>query len=116
MPPHEKKRIPKRLGKELLLEAVWKLRFRSAADTVKNQASGVIVIRWRGSNVQRSEIPKALNGFWQVETRDQLAAAQDVTEVLNIDSVRGTWPQDDLNDGFDVALRRWRGQDVERHR
>ncbi len=74
-----------------------------------------IVIQWRDLNVQRYEIPDAPNGFWLAHTLDQLATAQGVPEVSDVDSIRGIWPQDDLSDGFDVALRQWRSQDAEHH-
>ena len=54
-------------------------------------------------------------GFWLAHTLDQLATAQGVPEVSDVDSIRGIWPQDDLSDGFDVALRQWRSQDAEHH-
>ncbi len=73
-----------------------------------------IVIQWRDLNVQRCEIPDAPNGFWLAHTLDQLATAQGIPEVSDVDRIRGTWPQDDLSDGFDVALRQWRSQDAER--
>lgn len=42
MRPGVKKRIPKRLAKEPLLEAVWELRFRSSTDTVESLLSGIV--------------------------------------------------------------------------
>ncbi len=45
----KEKRIPKRLAKEPLLEAVWELRFQSGADTVENLLSGIIYDKMAGS-------------------------------------------------------------------
>ncbi len=60
----EKKRIPHRLAKEPLLEAVWELRFQSDADTVENVLPGVIFDKLAGSfeapvRLAAADIPSA---------------------------------------------------------
>jgi uncharacterized protein (TIGR04255 family) len=49
MPIQTEKRIPRRLKKEPLLEAVWELRFQSGTDTVENLLSGIIYDKMIGS-------------------------------------------------------------------
>lgn len=59
MPQHTEKRIPKRLRKEPLLEAVWELRFQSTADTVENLLSGIIYEQMRDLFAPPVRLPAA---------------------------------------------------------
>ncbi len=75
-----------------------------------------IIIRWRGLNAQRGELVDGINGFWRAHSLDQLAMAQNVPAAVDVASISGAWPPEDLDDGFAVAFRQWRDQDAELHR
>ncbi len=45
--------------------------------------------------------------FWRAMSFEELAAAQGVGPLIDIDALIGTWPGD-VNDGFEEAVRRLR--------
>ena len=73
-----------------------------------------IVIHWWDITAQRNEQSGRICGFWKPHTLDQLAAAQNTPEQSSLDGIGGIWPAEHRDDGFDKALRQWRGQDMER--
>ncbi len=87
-----------------------------AGPTGSSRGAERIVIQWWDLNVQRREVSGDSSEFWRTHTLDQLAAAQNVPRVSNLAGIRGIWPQEDLNDGFDLVLRQWRNQSAERPR
>jgi hypothetical protein len=42
----------------------------------------------------------------------ELVAAQGVQPVESFDDIRGGWPEDELNDGFETAVRQWRDDEL----
>lgn len=50
--------------------------------------------------------------FWQAMSFDELAAAQGVGPLTNIDALIGTWPGD-VNDGFEESVQRLRQASIE---
>ncbi len=73
-------------------------------------------IPWRGLTARRDEQSDGGCRFWQSLTLDQHAAAQNAPEKSSLDVIAGAWPPDGCDDGFDVALRQWRDQGMDRHR
>ncbi len=59
MAPATTKRIPKRLGKEPLLEAVWELRFQGSSDSMENLLSGIIYDQMRDAFSTPVRLPAA---------------------------------------------------------
>ena len=45
------------------------------------------------------------------DTIEELADAQGVKPVSNLDSYLGGWPKDEIDDGFEATVRRWRDQE-----
>lgn len=45
-------------------------------------------------------------------TLEELAAAQGVKPVESLDEVCGGWPEDELDDGFEDTVRRWRDAEL----
>ncbi|HEV8290676.1 MAG TPA: hypothetical protein VGP94_02075 [Tepidisphaeraceae bacterium] len=57
--------------------------------------------------------PKALGDkhpFWDGLTVEELAAKQGVVDVP-VEELLGGWPPEELNDGFDEALEKWRDEE-----
>lgn len=52
---------------------------------------------------------------WTPGSLDEIAAAQGVRPVEDLDSLRGTWPEDDLDD-FLAAREAWQREDIEADR
>ncbi len=46
-------------------------------------------------------------------TLAELAAIQGVESADSLDDLYGGWPEDELDDGFEVAVRRWRDEELE---
>lgn len=62
-----------------------------------------------GTRVRVEELrAHATGSFWTAPTLDELAVAQGVQPVRSLDEVMGGWPEDELDDGFEQALRQWR--------
>ncbi len=49
--------------------------------------------------------------FWQAMSFDELAAAQGVGPITNIDALVGTWPGE-VNDGFEELIHRLRQANI----
>lgn len=53
---------------------------------------------------------KKKDRFWDGLTVDELAAEQGVKNVP-VNELLGGWPPEELNDGFDEALEKWRDEE-----
>lgn len=49
-----------------------------------------------------------LFGFQPPISLDELARQQGVPRVVRYEDIAGGWPEDQLDDGFEEALERWR--------
>ena len=58
----------------------------------------------------RHDLFEASGEFWQGLSFEELARLQGVKPVQRIESVLGGWPEDEVDDGFEAELARWRGQ------
>jgi hypothetical protein len=47
-------------------------------------------------------------GFWSGPTLEELAETQNVRPVERLEQVLGGWPKEELQDGFEEELARWR--------
>lgn len=54
------------------------------------------------------------HSFWESPTLQELAEAQRVTPVRQSEELVGGWPEDQIDDGFELEVRRWRDSDLER--
>jgi len=54
------------------------------------------------------EIDLRANEFWQHTSLEDLARQQGVHPVERLEDLAGGWPEDQINDGFEEALERWR--------
>lgn len=59
-------------------------------------------------NSPRSEDALSANEFWQHTSFEELARQQGVRPVRRFEDLAGGWPEDQINDGFEEALERWR--------
>jgi len=46
--------------------------------------------------------------FWQQTSLEELARHQGVRPVERLEDVTGGWPEDQIDDGFEEELERWR--------
>jgi len=53
---------------------------------------------------------KKRDRFWDGLTVEELAAEQGVVPVP-VEELFGGWPPEEINDGFDKAVRKWRDED-----
>ena len=51
--------------------------------------------------------------FWQRVSLEELARQQGVRPVERFEDLLGGWPEDQIDDGFEEALKRWRGHTPE---
>lgn len=66
-----------------------------------------------GTPVRVEAIATAPVDFWNGATLEQLAAQQGVAAPNGDDALGGGWPEDELDDGFEDALARWRRRERE---
>lgn len=59
-------------------------------------------------NSLHSDIELRANEFWQYTSPDELARQQGVRPVTRYEDLAGGWPEDQIDDGFEEALERWR--------
>ncbi len=71
--------------------------------------------------VQLSERPSGMSdaaslggSFWERPTIDGLAEAQEVAPPTSLEELEGGWPEDELEDGFEQEVTRWRHDELER--
>ncbi len=60
---------------------------------------------------RRRPIPLA-GDSWCSPTLEELAKAQGVGPVTDIETLMGGWPENELNDGFEDALEHWRQEEL----
>lgn len=65
------------------------------------------VLKLRDTN-RLDEIELRANEFWQRTSLEDLARQQGVRPVERLEDLLGGWPEDEINDGFEAALERWR--------
>lgn len=75
---------------------------------------GVRVTAWAGVITLIPESSPQANDFWESRTAAEHAAAQGVKPVESLDEICGGWPEDELDDGFEVAVRQWRDAELGR--
>lgn len=58
----------------------------------------------------KKEKGKKRDRFWNGLTVEELAKEQGVKHVP-VEELFGGWPPEEINDGFDEAIRKWRDED-----
>jgi hypothetical protein len=62
---------------------------------------------------QRDEAPaSSRDAFWTSRTLEELAKEQGVRPISDIGELMGGWPKDEIDDGFEDAVRAWRQGDL----
>jgi hypothetical protein len=56
-----------------------------------------------------AEIGSSAGDFWRRHSLEELARQQGVRPVERLEDLVGGWPEDEIDDGFEEALLRWRG-------
>src|SRR5262249_54547911 len=69
-----------------------------------------------GTPVRVEPITPTPADFWQSYSLNELAARQGVTVTKDPNELLGGWPEDELDDGFEQAVVRWREQELEKCR
>ena len=59
-------------------------------------------------NAPHHEIEVGAKEFWQQTSLEELARQQGVRPVERLEDLAGGWPEDQIDDGFEEALERWR--------
>jgi len=49
-----------------------------------------------------------LDDFFRHESFESLARSQGVSPATSLENLRGGWPEDQLDDGFEAAILTWR--------
>ena len=58
---------------------------------------------------QPAEVRASAGDFWRRVPLEELARQQGVQPVERFEDLLGGWPEDEIDDGFEEALERWRG-------
>ena len=66
-----------------------------------------------GTPVRVEAVPGATAGFWECLSLEELARRQRVRQAESAEEVLGGWPADELEDGFEAAVRSWRQSELE---
>jgi hypothetical protein len=66
-----------------------------------------------GTEVRVEPVSSTTAGFWQSPSLDELARRQGVIFPEQDEEWIGGWPKDELNDGFEDAVARWRQLELE---
>jgi hypothetical protein len=61
------------------------------------------------------KIESTMADFWQGASLEDLARQQGVRPVEHLEDLLGGWPEDEVNDGFEIALERWRQESLPRN-
>ena len=56
-----------------------------------------------------AEMRPPVGDFWRGYSFEELARQQGVRPVERLEDLVGGWPEDQIDDGFEEALERWRG-------
>jgi len=59
-----------------------------------------------------AEVRSSAGDFWQRVPLEELARQQGVRPVERFEDLLGGWPEDQIDDGFEEALERWRQEDL----
>jgi len=49
-----------------------------------------------------------MDPFWHSPSLEEIARAQGVQPITNLEVIMGGWPEEELDDGFEEAILRWR--------
>jgi hypothetical protein len=49
-----------------------------------------------------------MDPFWHSPSLEDLARAQGVKPINNLEEIMGGWPEEEIDDGFEEAVLRWR--------
>ena len=55
-----------------------------------------------------AEVRPSAGDFWQRLSLEELARQQGVQPVERFEDLLGGWPEEQIDDGFEEALERWR--------
>jgi hypothetical protein len=66
-----------------------------------------------GTTVRVEPAPSTTAGFWQSYSLNELARRQGVLFPKEDEELLGGWPLEELNDGFEDAVARWRQAELE---
>jgi hypothetical protein len=66
--------------------------------------------RVRIQEVSAEPVDAADASFWSDFSLTELAEQQGVGPIQKLEEVLGGWPPSEIDDGFEVELRRWRGE------
>jgi hypothetical protein len=67
-----------------------------------------------GTPVRVEAITSAVVDFWNGATLEELAVQQGVAAPKADEDMGGGWPEDELDDGFEDEVVRWRQRELER--
>lgn len=70
----------------------------------------MLASRQKDSHIRKIEPTMA--EFWQGASFESLARQQGVHPVKRLEDLLGGWPEDEVNDGFEAALARWRQESL----
>jgi hypothetical protein len=71
------------------------------------------ISRQKDSQVCKAKPPMA--EFWRGASLDDLARQQGICPVEHLEDLLGGWPEDEVNDDFEIALERWRQESLPRN-
>jgi hypothetical protein len=72
------------------------------------------VSRQKRSHAREIDREPGKADFWRGASFEELARQQGVRPVEHLEDVLGGWPEEEVNDGFEVALERWRQESLPR--
>ncbi len=67
-----------------------------------------------GTTLRVEAVGRPEEDFWESCSLDDLARRQAVSVPRSTDELLGGWPDDELEDRFDTAVRAWRDNELER--
>ncbi|MCI0631874.1 MAG: hypothetical protein L0Y44_14610 [Phycisphaerales bacterium] len=56
--------------------------------------------------------PPGSGDFWRKKTLQEIMDEQGIKPIRSIDDLAGGWPEDELDDGFEEQVRRWRDAEL----
>lgn len=59
-----------------------------------------------------AEMKPSGENFWRRVSLEELARQQGVRPVERVEDLLGGWPEDQIDDGIEEALERWRHHDL----
>ena len=64
-----------------------------------------------GTVVRVEPVEAPVGDFWYPLSLDELAERQGVKPIESLDELAGGWPEEELDDGFEEAVARWREEE-----